>query len=164
MWSVTPRSHVQGLAPRPLQQSAETRSSPELSESLCNCCQKPLDHYQQFSWPQIRQKCPSWYSPYSALTNHLMPPFQHKFSLSWSYTNWLSSVAKLCPTLCNPMDCSTPGFSVHHQLLQPTQTHVHSVGDATQASHPLSSPFSSHLQSFPASGSFPMSRFFASGG
>ena len=61
------------------------------------------------------------------------------------------------------MDCSTPGLPVHHQLLEFTQTHVYSVGDAIQSSHPLSSPFSSHLQSFPASGSFPMSQFFTSG-
>ena len=52
----------------------------------------------------------------------------------------VSSVAQLCPTLCDPMDCSTPGFSVHYQLLEFTQTHVCSVNDATQASHPLSSP------------------------
>ena len=68
------------------------------------------------------------------------------------------------------MDCSTPGLTVHHQLPEFTQTHVHSVGDAIQPSHPLSSPFppvvpfSSHLQSFPASGSFQMSQFFVSGG
>ena len=51
-----------------------------------------------------------------------------------------SSVAQSCPTLCDPMDCSTPGFLVHHQLLEPTQTHVHHVGDAIQLSHPLLSP------------------------
>ena len=43
-------------------------------------------------------------------------------------------------TLCNPMNCSTPGLHVHHQLPEPTQTHVHWVGDAIQPSHPLSSP------------------------
>ena len=52
-----------------------------------------------------------------------------------------SSVAQLCLTLCDPMDCSTPGVPVHHQLLEFTQTHVHRVGDAFQPSHPLSSPF-----------------------
>ena len=51
-----------------------------------------------------------------------------------------SSVAQSCPTLCNPMDCSTPGFPVHHRLLELTQTHVYWVGDAIQPSHPLSSP------------------------
>ena len=51
-----------------------------------------------------------------------------------------SSVAQSCPTLCDPMDCSTPGLPVHHQLPELTQTHVHRVGDAIQPSHPLSSP------------------------
>ena len=51
-----------------------------------------------------------------------------------------SSVAQLCLTLCNPMNCCTPGLPVHHQLLEFTQTHVHQVGDAIQPSHPLSSP------------------------
>ena len=50
----------------------------------------------------------------------------------------VSSVTQLCPTLHNPMDCSTPGFPVHHQP-EPTQTHVHHVGDSIQASH-LSTP------------------------
>ena len=74
-----------------------------------------------------------------------------------------SSVAQSCPTLCDPMECSTPGFPVHHRLLELTETHVHRVGDAIQPIHPLV-PFSSCLQSFPSSGSFPMSRFFASCG
>ena len=51
-----------------------------------------------------------------------------------------SSVAQSCPTLCDPMNCSTPDLPVHHQLLEFTQTHVHRVGDAIQPSHPLSSP------------------------
>ena len=51
-----------------------------------------------------------------------------------------SSVAQSCPTLCNPMNRSTPGLPVHHQLLEFTQTHVLQVSDAIQPSHPLSSP------------------------
>ena len=51
-----------------------------------------------------------------------------------------SSVAQSCLTLCDPMNCSTPGLPVHHQLLESTQTHVHWVGDAIQPFHPLSSP------------------------
>ena len=51
-----------------------------------------------------------------------------------------SSVAQSCPTLCDPMNHSTPGLPVHQQLLEFTQTHVHQVGDAIQPSHPLSSP------------------------
>ena len=73
------------------------------------------------------------------------------------------SATQSCLTLCNPMDCSTPGFPVHHQLPELTQTHVNWVGDAIQPSHPVI-PFSSCLQSFPASGSFPMSQLFEAGG
>ena len=51
-----------------------------------------------------------------------------------------SSVTHLCPTLCNPMNCSTPCLPVHHQLPEPTKTHVHRVADAIQPSHPLSPP------------------------
>jgi len=51
-----------------------------------------------------------------------------------------SSMTQSCPTLSNPMDCSTPGFPVYHQLLELAQTHVHQVDDAIQPSHPLSSP------------------------
>ena len=51
------------------------------------------------------------------------------------------SSAQLCLTLCDPVDCSMPGFPVHHQLLELTQTHVHWVSDAIQPSHPLSFPF-----------------------
>ena len=71
---------------------------------------------------------------------------------------------------CYPMDCSTPGFPVHHQLPEPIQTHVHGVGDAIQPSHPLSSPsppalnLSQHQDLFQWVGSFSMSRIFASGG
>ena len=52
-----------------------------------------------------------------------------------------SSVAQSCPTLCNLMNCSTPGLPVHHQLPEFTQNHIHQVSDAIQPSHPLSSPF-----------------------
>ena len=70
-----------------------------------------------------------------------------------------------CLTLCDPMDCSLPGFSVHHQFPSSPETHVHQVGDAIQPSHPLSSPaFSFCLQFSPASESFQMSQFFASDG
>ena len=75
-----------------------------------------------------------------------------------------SSVTQPCLTLCNSMGCRTPGFPVHHQLLELAQTHVHQVSDAIQPSHPLSTPSPSTYQSFPASRSFPMSQFFASGG
>ena len=61
-----------------------------------------------------------------------------------------SSVAQSCPTLCEPMDCSTPGLPVHHQLPEFIQTHVHWVGNAKQPSHPLStpSPFTFNLSQY----------------
>ena len=72
-----------------------------------------------------------------------------------------SSVGQSCPTVCDPMDCSTPCFPVHHQLPNLAQTHVRWVGGAISSSVV---PFSSRLQSFPASGSFTMRQLFASGG
>ena len=74
-----------------------------------------------------------------------------------------SSVAPSCPTLCDLMDCSRPDFPDHHQLLKPTQTHVHHISDAIHHLI-LYRPLLLQLSIFPASGSFPMCWFFASGG
>ena len=66
---------------------------------------------------------------------------KQKLDMMKSYSSFqFSSVAELCPTLCDPMNCSTPGLPVHHQLPEFTQTHVHQVGDAIQPPHPLSPP------------------------
>ena len=73
------------------------------------------------------------------------------------------SVTQSCPTLCDPMNRSAPSIHVHHQLPEFTQTHVHGGGDAVQTSHLLSSP-SPPAFNLPASGSFPMSQLFSSGG
>ena len=61
-------------------------------------------------------------------------------STTWEAQVQFSSVSQLCLTLCNTMNCSTPGLPVHHQLPEFTQTHLHRVGDAIQPSHPLSAP------------------------
>ena len=62
-------------------------------------------------------------------------------STTWEVPVECSSVQLLSRVrLCDPMDCSTPGFPVHNQILEPTQTHLHQVGDAIQLSYPLSSP------------------------
>ena len=71
--------------------------------------------------------------------------FSHLSSNRYPYASLpasvqVSSVTQLCPTLCDPMNPSTPGLPVHHQLLEFTQTHVHWLGDDIQPSHPLSSP------------------------
>ena len=73
-----------------------------------------------------------------------------------------SSTAQSCPTLCNPMDSSTPDFPVFHHLPEFSQVHVYWVSDALQPSHPV--VCFSYSQSFPASGSFPLSWLFTSGG
>ena len=65
----------------------------------------------------------------------------------------LSSVTQSCLTLCDPLDCSTPGLPVHHQLPEFTQTHVHWVSDAIQPSHPLLSP--SHQENKNLTGNIP---------
>ena len=75
-----------------------------------------------------------------------------------------SSLAQSCPTLLDPMNLSTPGLPVCHQLPEFAQTHVHWVGDAIQPSHPLSSPSPPAPKSLSASESFQMSQLFTSGG
>ena len=84
-------------------------------------------------------------------TGWKLPVIRHK-EMQWNHTEldytvkaWFieyqfSLVTQSCPTLCDPMDYSTPGLPVHHQLPEFTQTHFHLVGDAIQPSHPLSSP------------------------
>ena len=75
-----------------------------------------------------------------------------------------SSVAQSCPTLCDPMNHSTPGLPVHHQLPEFIQTHVHWVGDAIQPPHPLSSSPSTPIPNPSQHQSFPMSQLFTWGG
>ena len=84
-------------------------------------------------------------------------------SIIFFYISSVQFSHSVMPNSLWPIDCSTPGFPVQHQLLELDQTHVHRVGDAIQPSH-LAVPFSFCLQSFPASGSFPMSQFSSSGG
>ena len=94
----------------------------------------------------------SWLQSLSTFFNLLSLPIptlgngESTFCLyGFSYSGYIisvqfNSVAQLCPTLCDPMNHSTPGLPVHHQLPESTQTHVHWVGDAIQPFHPLSSP------------------------
>ena len=83
--------------------------------------------------------------------------------LNVHWLNQFSSVPQWCPTIFNPMNLSTPGLPVHHQLPESTQTHVHWVGYQPTISSSFDPVFSCP-QSFPASGSFQMSQLFASGG
>ena len=75
--------------------------------------------------------------PAALLVLSLLPHSPSSESINYQFR----SVAQPCLTLCDPVDCSTPGFPVHHQLPELVQTHVHWVSDAIQPSHPLSSPF-----------------------
>ena len=85
---------------------------------------------RESSWPRYQTRI----SCVSCIGRQVHYPLSH-------VGNPLSSVAQSCPTLCSPMNCSTPGLPVHHQPLEFTQTHVHWVSDAIQPSHPLSSPY-----------------------
>ena len=92
-------------------------------ESACRCsrCKRP-GLGDPLEWEMATQaSIPAWRIP-------------------WTEEPQFSSVAQLCPTLCDPMNRSTPGLPVHHQILEFTQTRVHRVSDAIQPSHPLSSP------------------------
>ena len=96
-------------------------------------------------------------------THHICLISSWKFTLKLDYPDHIRSVAQSCLTLCDPMNRSTPGLPVHHQLLEFTETHVHRV-----RCHPAISssvvPFSSCPQSLPTSESFPMSQLFPWGG
>ena len=83
--------------------------------------------------PHEFQKHAKWQKPVTKTTYCMI-------SFMWNLPVQFSSVTQSCPTLWDPMNHSTPGLPVHHQLLEFTQTHVHRVSDAIQPSHPLSSP------------------------
>ena len=95
-----------------------------------------------------------------------MPYIRHAGSNninSHGYCHYCCSVTESRPILCNPLDCSTPGFLVLHYLPEVAQTYIHWIDDAIHPSCPVAS-FSSCPQSFPASESFPVSRLFVSSG
>ena len=109
-----------------------------------------------------------WSINLSEFTEYLVTPSISRISTHSRCLSMFqfSLITQSWPTLCDPMNWSTPGFPVHHQLPELAQTHVHPSHDCRWC-HPTTSsfviPFSSCLQSFLASGSFPMSQFFASG-
>ena len=91
-------------------------------------------------------------------------PWTHSCNTSYFSSVQFSSVAQSCLTLCDPMNCSTPGLPVYHQLPEFTQTHIHRVSDTFPAISSSVISFSSCAQSLPASESFPMSQHLAWGG
>ena len=112
-------------------ESEVTQSCPTLSDPMD--CSLPGSSVHEI----IQERVPGWgaiaFSKYSSRAQQIV--YCHILQVPK-----FSSVAQSCPTLCDPMNCSTPGLPVHHQLLEFTQTHVRRVGDAIQPSHPLSFP------------------------
>ena len=125
------------LSPRPHSAKCDSRSH--------YCCNHGNQHYLNWSvWKtsledgQITQKHGKVQRDTHSQKNYATAKILSSKSLKLQIQ--FSSVAQSCPTLCNPMNRSTPGLPVHHQLPELTQTHVHRVSDAIQPSHPLSSP------------------------
>ena len=99
------------------------------TQSLIRWCFSAWEEKQMSAWYRLRIAVFLWLGAHPGLHLRL-------------YSVQFSPVTQLCPTLCDPMNRSTPGLPVHHQLLEFTQTHAHRVGDAIQPSHPLLSPSS----------------------
>ena len=107
-------------------------------DCCCFCCYVASvvsDSVRPHRWQPTRLSCP-WDSPgkNTGVGCHFL---LHPTPLR---SDQIRSVAQSCPTLCDPMNQSTPGLPVHHQLPEFTETHIHRVSDAIQPSHPLSSP------------------------
>ena len=125
---------------------------------------KPLDESKRGDWKSWLKAQHSENEDHGTWSHHFMGNRWGNSGNCVRLYFQFSSVAHSCLTLCDPMNCSTPGLHVHHQLPEFTQTHIHRISDAIQPSHPLVVPFSSCPQSLPASGSFPKSELFSWGG
>ena len=112
--------------------------------SLLLCCWKRVFAMTSaFSWKNLVLKScytivSTWEKPRCPVTDECMKKMWYINTMELPVQ--FSSVAQSCLTLCDPLNCSTPGLSVHHELPEFTQTHVYRVGEAIQQSHPLSSP------------------------
>ena len=120
--------------------------------------------YTKFYWLSTLHMAMNMFQCYSLKSSHLLSPLLcpkvcslclhvccwqvHQYNLSRFHVYAFSSVTQLCPTLCEPMNCSTPCSSVFHQLPELAQTHVHWDSDVIEPSHPLSSPFPSAFRVF----------------
>ena len=109
-----------------------------------------------FQWGELEKVC-----ALTQIWNALLKSKNH--SQIYKLNLQFNSVPQSCPTLCDPMNRSTPGLPVHHQLPEFTETHIHRVSDAIQPSHPLSSP-SPPAPNPSQHQSFPVSQLFAWGG
>ena len=111
-----------------LNQRAPTHRTASWAAALSSCTAPPL------------KVAPCLASCFTVPVLKFLITFEHGLHIFVLQSVPFSSVTQSFATLCDPMDCSTPGLPVHHQLPESTQTHVHQVGDAIQPSHPLSSP------------------------
>ena len=123
------------------------KTTDRMGENICRWCKERETSLQNLQTELMLLN--------SKKTNNLIKKWTEDLSIHFSKDNkylylpnflslfssaQFSPVSQLCPTLCDTMDCSMPGLSVHRQLPEFTQTHVHWVSDAIQPSHPLSSP------------------------
>ena len=139
--------------------ASHTRGPEQQVKGQCGPCQPEAipatwtrAWYLVFIWPQIswffsldKKKCDvGWYGQWQFIM-HQSLEWKNDYKISPSIFCFILefqfSSIQSCPTLCDPMDCSTPGLPVHHHLPEFTQTPVHWVGHAIQPSHPLWSPF-----------------------
>ena len=113
---------------------------PGIKPGLLHCRQilYCLSHQRSPIWTFVGKVTPLLFNKLSRFV--ILIAFLPRVPFNFNNTVQFSSVTQPCPTLCDPMNRSTPGLPVHHQLLEFTQTHVHQVSDAIQPSHPLSSP------------------------
>ena len=142
-----------------------TKSWVWLLETPTDCSPPGSSVHGGFSGKNIGVHChflPQGIFPTQGLNPCLLHWWANSLLLSYWGSHSAASVQS-CPTLCDPMDYSTPDFPVHRQLLEFTQTHVHWVGDAIQPSHPLLCPSPSALNLSQHQGLF-QSQFFTSGG
>jgi len=97
-------------------------------------------HWRKYKMEQLSQNNLIVFGKVKHMSN-LQSRYSNSIQENWKHIcEKFSSVTQSCPTLCNPMDCSTPGLPIYHQLLEFIQTHVYLVSDAIQPSHPLLSP------------------------
>ena len=123
----------------------------------CSCLESPRDGGAWWAAIYGVAQSRTWLKRFSSSSSS-----RYRYKIP-SVVDQIRSVAQSCPTLCDPMNHSTPGLPVHHQLPEFTQTHVHWVSDAIQPSHPLSSPSPLALNPYQHQ-SFPMSQLFTWGG
>ena len=119
------------------------------------CIESCVEKEYQISRVSLWMKCWDWLVM-SAMSTEMekMKCRAHICIIGWVSVFQFSSVAQSCPTLCNPVNCSTPGLPVHHQLPESIQTHVHQVSEAIQPSYPLSSASPPALNLFRHQGLF----------